>query len=310
MRPLCSIAVKPRAGWIAWQVLVPCCGILNLALADNAPPSAATPPNVNRTAPTDRGYFGVKLTEICPEVRAQTTLRDGEGIMIGQVAPDSPAAAMGLLHYDILTRFNDQWLMSPAQFVTLVENAGPGTEAEITYLRRGTEVKAKVRLARMPAKPVTTATVPLLPEEMLSSVIRTLRDNPALLEKVHRLLTGGTTPPVNPNAPEDAAESFLRHGARVTLRDQLGTVELMMIGNSQKVKAWDAQNQLIFTGPCDTPEQFEALPEELKERVARIQKECRLSTPRDVPAPSTPPDANSIPDMPEEVSTAPEQSAR
>lgn len=231
--------------------------------------SASADPELSPAA--ERGYLGVSLTEICPEVRAQTNLRAGEGLMIGRVAPGSPAAALGLLHYDILTAFNDQRIMSPAQFVTLVENTGPGVEVEITYLRRSTELKAKVKLERAPAAPLSTASVLPLPEEMLSAVIRTLRDHPAALQAVHQMLHGSP-----PSGAEGPAEGILRPGARFVLRDEEGEVELTLVGGLQQVRAWNREGALLFEGPCHSEEALAALPPDLKPRLQRLQREARV----------------------------------
>ncbi len=238
---------------------------------------AATPESI--PAP-ERGYLGVSLTEICPEVRAQTSLPAGEGLMIGRVAPGSPAAALGLLHYDILTAFNDQRIMSPTQFVTLVENAGPGAEVEITYLRRSAERKAKVKLERAPAAPLSTASVPPLPEEMLSAVIRTLRDHPKALQAVHHMLHG-----LPPSGTEGVAESVLQPGSRVVLRDEEGELELTLVGNFQQVRAWNREGLLIFEGPCHDEAALAALPPELKPRLERLQREARKAPRKPASAP-------------------------
>ena len=235
-----------------------CCASFAWADTEVPPP----PPSAGR------GYLGVLITEICPEVRAQTVLKEGEGLMIGRIAPDSPAAALGLLHYDILIKFNDQWLMSPVQFVTLVENAGPGSEVEITYLRQGAEKKAKVILGTFPANAAAVSAP--LPEEMLTAVIRTLRDNPAALEAVHHQLR---------NMPAGSKADFLSlpHGSRVTLRDGAGEVELTTIGTTQQVRAWDKAGQLVFEGPCNTAAQREAIPAEVRPRLEWLQQECLSS---------------------------------
>lgn len=259
-------------------------------VAETAPPIEP----VGRPAVPDRGYLGVTLTEICPEVRAQTTLREGEGLMIGRVAPDSPASKLGLHHFDILTRFNDQWLMSPAQFVTLVENAGPDAEVELTFLRRGSEVKSKVKLGRAPAHPIAEATVAPPVEEMLTAVIRTLRDNPAVLESVHRALHG--LPPGAADTEFDSIATALKRGARLTLRDEAGEVELTQLGDVQQVRAWNTDGELVFQGPCQTPEQLAALPEFLKPRVERLQQECKKSI--HSPGPAAAPDKSQAENKP------------
>lgn len=256
-----SQPLRCTPGWFYLKLALPVFGLLSVAFAN--PPSESVRPA------RERGYLGVILTEICPEVRAQTTLREGEGLMIGRVAADSPAAGLGLMHYDILTRFNDQWIMSPAQFVTLVENSGPEAEVEITYLRRGEQMKSRVKLGKSPAMPVPAEKVTPLPEEMLTSVIRTLRDNPAALEAVHRMLNGDAPGPMPPPAGPSSNQ-----GSRLTLRDESGVVQLITIGTSEQLSVWDKEGKLIFQGPCDTPEQWNALPEKLKIRVERLRREC------------------------------------
>ena len=252
----------PRAGrWVMLGLALPVLCCTSLAWADTVVPP---PPHPS----AGRGYLGVIISEICPEVRAQTVLKEGEGLMIGRIAPDSPAAALGLLHYDILIKFNDQWLMSPAQFVTLVENAGPGSEVEITYMRQGAEKKAKVTLGAFPSNAAEVAAP--LPEEMLTSVIRTLRDNPVALEMVHRQLQNLSSG----QKPEALTAPGFQHGSRLTLRDANGEVELTLIGNEQQLRAWDKSGQLIFEGPCNTPAQLEAIPGEIRPRLERLQKEC------------------------------------
>lgn len=256
-----SRPLRSKSGWFYLKFALPVLGVISIA--------SATPPAESNRPVRPRGYLGVLVTEICPEVRAQTTLREGEGLMIGRVAENSPAAELGLLHYDILTRFNDQWIMSPAQFVTLVENSGPEAEVEITYLRRGAQMKSTVKLTKCPPHSATSEKVAPLPEEMLTSVIRTLRDNPPALEAVFRMLSGlppGTAPVIGGHAP--------KQGSRLTLRDETGIVQLLTIGNSQQLSAWDKDGKLIFQGPCDTPEQLNALPPELKARVERLRREC------------------------------------
>ncbi len=274
--PFCRSSSRLR-GWQVLRVTLPAICCASLALAD--PPAA--PPHKNTAG---RGYLGVIISEICPEVRAQTILKEGEGLLIGRVAADSPAAALGLLHYDILTKFNDQWLMSPSQFVTLVENAGPGTEVELTYLRKGTEAKAKVTLGTFPANAAAVAAP--LPEEMLTSVIRALRDDPATLEAVHRMLQNRAA-----GLPDDPmATAGLQHGSRVTLRDEAGKLELTMIGKDQKIRAWDKAGLLIFEGPCNTPAQEEAIPEGLRPRLETLRQECHASrqSQQSNPEPSSP----------------------
>ena len=127
----------------------------------------------------------------------------------------------------------------------------------------------------MPAKPIPTQPVTLLPEEMLAGVIRCLRDNPMLLEDMHRLLHGGTLP-----ANADPSQTGgLKHGARLTLHDPAGEVELTIMGKTETLRAWDPEGKLIFDGFCGTAEEVAALPSGLKERLHHLKSQC-LAPPR------------------------------
>lgn len=53
--------------------------------------------------PFKRGYLGVQLLDLTPELRVHFGVREDAGVMIAQVAEDSPAAAAGLEVGDILT---------------------------------------------------------------------------------------------------------------------------------------------------------------------------------------------------------------
>ena len=262
-------------GWHALGIVLSCLCFVSSSLSEDRPPTAPasgalTPgAQIGKPAPpaAHRGYLGVTLTEICPEVRAQTTLKPGEGLMIGRVAPESPAAAFGLQHYDILTKLNDQWIMSPAQLITLVENAGPGSEIELTVLRRRATTTVHVTLAPLPASPVVTSPA-ASPDEMLTSVIRLLRNNPVELETVHRLLhtaRGGL----------DGMVASIKAGSRVTLHDDAGEVEITLMDGLRQVRAWDKAGMLLFEGPCSSTEEHQAIPETLRPRVERLLEECR-----------------------------------
>ena len=109
--------------------------------------------------PVPTPYIGV-LTMPPPEVlSAQLSLKEGFGLVVGDVLPESPAAKAGLKKYDVLTKFNDQQLVDAGQFSTLVRAAGKDTEATLTLLREAKEQKVPVKIGermvpqRMPMHP-------------------------------------------------------------------------------------------------------------------------------------------------------------
>jgi hypothetical protein len=116
--------------------------------ADQAPPSAA--PVTTQTA---GGYLGVMLGPVPEALRTQlgSILPAGQGVMVRDVADDSPAAKAGLQAYDILLSYGDQKLFSAEQLSQLVYADGANRAVTLTLVRNGATVEAPVTLGTAPA---------------------------------------------------------------------------------------------------------------------------------------------------------------
>jgi membrane-associated protease RseP (regulator of RpoE activity) len=73
------------------------------------------------------------------------TLQRGQGIVIGAIALDSPAADSGLLPHDIVLTCNGTAVHDGAQFIQLVEAALPEKKARLTLVRGGKEMRLSAR---------------------------------------------------------------------------------------------------------------------------------------------------------------------
>jgi hypothetical protein len=82
-------------------------------------------------------WLGLATQPVGDEVRAQLPLQPGEGLTVRHIMPDSPAAKAGLAEHDILTRLDDQILVSTDQLHSLVKMRKPGDSVKIAYLRKG-----------------------------------------------------------------------------------------------------------------------------------------------------------------------------
>jgi hypothetical protein len=91
-------------------------------------------------------WLGVAAEPVGDDVRAQLPLQAGEGLSVRHVMPDSPAAKAGLEEHDILTRLDDQILVSSEQFKSLVKMRKPGDSVKLTYLRKGEKKEATAAL--------------------------------------------------------------------------------------------------------------------------------------------------------------------
>ena len=98
-------------------------------------------------------WIGIAMEPVQDVVRAQLSLAPGEGIVIGHVAPESPAAKAGLQPNDILLRFEDQIIVEPSQLRKLIAMKKPGDTVKLTYLRKGERKEANVTLIEHEIEP-------------------------------------------------------------------------------------------------------------------------------------------------------------
>lgn len=96
--------------------------------------------------PVPTPYIGVVTLPPPAVLSAQLGLKEGFGLVVGDVLPDSPAAKAGVQKHDVLTKFNDQQLVDAGQFSTLVRAAGKDAEATLTIVRQAKEQKVPVKI--------------------------------------------------------------------------------------------------------------------------------------------------------------------
>lgn len=99
-----------------------------------------------RTGPVT--YLGVATMEVPGEVSAQLPLLPDTGLLIGAVAPDSPAARAGLQDSDVLSKFDDQILITQRQLAVLIANHKEGDAIKLTYFRKGQQMETTASLGK------------------------------------------------------------------------------------------------------------------------------------------------------------------
>jgi Spy/CpxP family protein refolding chaperone len=97
---------------------------------------------------TEKGtWLGITTEPVSDTLRAQLSLAKGEGLVVGQVVPRSPAAAAGLTQNDILLRLDDQILVELSQLRTLIAMKKAGDHVKLVYLRKAARQEATATLA-------------------------------------------------------------------------------------------------------------------------------------------------------------------
>ncbi|HEX4143293.1 MAG TPA: Do family serine endopeptidase [Pirellulales bacterium] len=100
----------------------------------------------------ERAYLGVALDpeELTSEKAAMFHAKQGEGVIVSEVLPDSPAAEAGLQSGDIITEFNGTKVHNRPELQELVERAAVGTHQKLSVFRDGKSITVDVTPKAMP----------------------------------------------------------------------------------------------------------------------------------------------------------------
>lgn len=135
---------------------------IDLGKSGLAPRIAGDGVEITKTAPgQQRTWLGVATEEPSDDVRAQLPVADGTGLLVRSVVADSPAAKAGLEQNDVLVRFDDQILANSDQLRKLVGTKKDGDVVHFTYLRKGREATAEVKLGTHAEEDLTSGVLNL-----------------------------------------------------------------------------------------------------------------------------------------------------
>ncbi len=286
-------------------------------------------------------FLGVITSPLPPALSAQLGLPEGFGLLVGEVLPDSPAAAAGIQRHDVLRLFNDQQLVEPNQLATLVRALGKDKDATLTLIRKGTEQQVTARIGER-SGPERRLFLPPLggapgagggwePGRVGQELQRwgsDLREGAEkmgdrLREQAERMQRGarGQADEIRgeadrlrerveqerskveervrehlhrPGAPaadvppedilsearpgggqiklfnENRVTSWDGGKARLMLKDQDGEIEVAVDGGKRSLTAKDAKGTTVFSGPVDTDEQRQAVPEQFRKKLDQL----------------------------------------
>jgi serine protease Do len=99
-----------------------------------------------------RAYLGIYPQDVTPAMAKAFGEKQSEGIVVGDVSPNSPAKEAGIQTGDIILEVNGKPVNDSNQLRMSVSMMQPGTELKLKTLRNGTERDATVKLAEMPTE--------------------------------------------------------------------------------------------------------------------------------------------------------------
>jgi serine protease Do len=99
-----------------------------------------------------RGYLGVTLSDVDPDLQRSLRLTSTRGALVQDVTSGSPGQRAGLRAYDLITGIDDKKVANNSEIIREVARRGPGTLARLQVVREGREQTVTVRLAERPSR--------------------------------------------------------------------------------------------------------------------------------------------------------------
>ena len=97
----------------------------------------------------ERGWLGVYIQTITPEIAKAFKLERAKGVIISKVQKDSPAEKSGLKDEDVVLRFNGKEVSNSTELSTWIAGSSPDAKIVLTILRDGKTKDIEVKLGEL-----------------------------------------------------------------------------------------------------------------------------------------------------------------
>lgn len=119
-------------------------------------------PQLKAQGRVSRGYIGVALRDVDPDLQASLGLTRSQGALVQDVTAGSPGARAGIKPYDLIVAVDEQMMPSNDALIREIAHRAPGSVARIELIRDGRSMELSLKLAERPGRvnPVATPTLP------------------------------------------------------------------------------------------------------------------------------------------------------
>jgi serine protease Do len=165
-------------------------------------------PQLHDQGKVTRGWFGVVIQKVTPELARTFALPKAEGALVADVMNEGPAALGGLKRGDIITSFDGIDIQDWHDLPRVVAKTDVGKDVEVHILRQGKAQTLTVTVAAMPEETSVVAAKPDLSEQLGMTVGDVTPDVARRMGLSD--IRGVLVAEIDPSGP--AAEAGLREG--------------------------------------------------------------------------------------------------
>ena len=157
-----------------------------------------------------RGWLGVGIQNMTPEMRDYYELGDVQGVLVMKVYEDDPADKAGIKPKDIITEVDGQPVSNSRELSRRIADIGEGKTATLTVIRGGKELTLTAALERRPDEESLASRGETESEKGLGLQVETLRPDVARQLGFGADEKGALVTSVDPDSA--AAEAGIRRG--------------------------------------------------------------------------------------------------
>jgi serine protease Do len=110
-------------------------------------------PQLKKLGRVERGYIGVTLRDVDPDLQSSLKLARADGALVQDVTAGSPGARVGLRPYDVIVSVDGSPVRTHDRLIREIAERPPGSAAKIEYVRDGRTHAVSVKLAERPRQP-------------------------------------------------------------------------------------------------------------------------------------------------------------
>lgn len=103
-----------------------------------------------KTGSVTRGWVGIEVQDLTPELADSFGLKNAEGALIAGVLKGGPAEVGGVRPGDILLSVNSKTVVDSSSLLNLIADLNPGASAQLKVARKQKQLELKIQVERRP----------------------------------------------------------------------------------------------------------------------------------------------------------------
>ena len=128
-------------------------GSIGIGLAIPAAMAKVVMEQIIKTGTVTRGWIGIGLQAITPEITESFKLGTVRGVIINEIVRGGPADKAGITLGDILVSIDGKEISDPQDVLNVVTGIAPGSASKVMLKRKGKDMELAVTIGRRPKPP-------------------------------------------------------------------------------------------------------------------------------------------------------------